>query len=360
MERHNYPALRQRPDFIYLDASNGFPLHDHVTQRVTTLAGQYVGMPGKGAYSDTMAINALVEETRQKAAELIGAHPSEITFVSSATEAARLVAEQWCVNNPDAIVAYSMEDHTATVNALASVPHERTHLLSYNEAGEYYGETGDATVFFLNHLHHMYGTDIATNKFRETNPQAKLVIDASQSVSRMVVDVQRLSADALYFSGHKLGVLPGVGVLYVAKKHRSEFDIQDNCGASLSWLGVASIGAAIDVLLQKSMSERSMYMTGLTNYLVEQLEEIPDVAFSKGAVGALDVCDGNGIVSFKLRGFTAADIMMLLDEHSIAVRGGDHCVSPEHADRDYVRVSMQGYTTHDDIDRLIEVLKGIR
>lgn len=44
---------------------------------------------------------------------------------------------------------------------------------------------------------------------------------ASQSISRLKVDVKRLRADALYFSGHKLGAVPGVGILYIAPEHRS-------------------------------------------------------------------------------------------------------------------------------------------
>jgi selenocysteine lyase/cysteine desulfurase len=40
------------------------------------------------------------------------------------------------------------------------------------------------------------------------------VIDASQAVPHFRVDVQQLDADFLYFTGHKLGALTGIGVLY--------------------------------------------------------------------------------------------------------------------------------------------------
>ncbi len=360
MNRDNYSVLRDRSELVYLDASNGFPLHERVIQRVTTLAGQLVGMPSKGAYSDTGAIEAIVEETRAKVAQLIGAQPSDILFVASASEAARLIARAWCLDDPASVVAYSPEDHTATMRALEWMPADRTRLLQYDEAGNLYGEVSDATIYFLNHLHHVYGSDIVPQAFKDEHPAVKLVVDASQSISRLPIDVKQLRADALYFSGHKLGAIPGAGILYIAPEYRAEFAPGDNSGASLPWLVIASIGAAIDVLLERPMARRTVYLAELSSYLIQQLEEIPGLTFSKGVAHTADTCTGHGIVSFRLQGYSATDIMMLLDEHGIAVRGGDHCLSPEHADRDYVRVSMQAYTNHDDIDHLIEVLKSIR
>ncbi len=357
MNRDNYPVLRARPELVYLDASNGFPLHEAIIKRVTTLANQYVGMPSKGAYSDSIAVSGIVEETRARVARLIGAEPADCLFVSSATEAARLVAEKWCLDDPAAIVAYSPEDHTATVRALERMSSERIRLLHYTETGGLDGGADDASVFFLNHLHHVYGSDIVPAAFKEGHPDAKLVIDASQSISRLNVDVKRLRADALYFSGHKLGAVPGAGILYIAPEHRSQFQPVDNAGASLPWLVIASIGTAVDILLEKPMNERNLYLAELSNYCIQRLEEIPDMTFSKGVAHALDVCTGHGIVSFKIRGYASSDIMILLDEHTIAVRGGDHCVSPEFADQDYVRISMQGYTTHEDIDECIDTIK---
>lgn len=356
MERNNYPSLQSRPSFVYLDASNGFPLHQDIIRQAADLMGRYAGMPGKGLYSDAAAVSAIVEEARQKVARLICADAADIYFISSASEAAKIIAEVWCVNDPEAVTAYSPEDHTATLRALEHIPPERLRKLQYSDTGTLHGNTKDATVFLLSQMHHIYGTDIATWDFKTSHPQAKLAIDASQSISRMEVNVAKLQADALYFSGHKLGALPGAGILYVAPEHKAKFKLEDGSGSSLPWISIASIGTSIDILLQKTMAARNLYLTQLTNYLVDRLEEIPDISFSKGMASALDICAGNGLVSFKIRGFSATDIMLLCDEHEIALRGGDHCVSPEYADQDFVRVSMQAYTTEKDIDRLVEVL----
>ncbi len=358
MQRSNYPVLKNRPELVYLDASNGFPLHERIIKEFEELSSRYAGMPGKGAYYDTVAISDIVENSRKKVAALIGAHPENIYFVSSASEAARLLAKTWC-EDPKAVIAYSPEDHTATLRALEHLPPSRTRLLRYNELGDLYGDTSDTTVFFLSHVHHIYGTDIATTPLKKARPDAKFIIDASQSIARMPVNVRKLHADALYFSGHKVGGIPGVGVLYVASKHHADFPIKDGGGASLPWQSIASIGTAIDILLEKSMNERNMYLARLTAYLVEHLEELPGMLFSKGTSSSLDTCDGSGIVSFQIRGYTAADVVLHCDEHGIAVRGGDHCVAPESGNQDFVRISMQAYTDTSDIDYLIEVLKKL-
>ena len=356
MERHSYPVLRDRPELIYLDASNGFPLHEVIINSVSALASSLVGMPGKAQYGDGYQASAIVEQTRQKIAKYINADSSEVFFVSSATEAARLLAEEWCLRDTTATVAYSPEDHTATSRALANMAPDRLRLLAYNETGQYQN-LAEASVYFVNHLHHLYGTDIVPSDIKERSPNSRLVVDASQSISRLEVDVKAMQADALYFSGHKLGAMGGSGVLFVAKAHHGRWKPTDFGGASLPLLAIASMGRAIDILASQSMFERDKYLAELTGYAISVLETVPGVVFSKGITQALDMCTGSGIVSFKLRGLSSTDVMLFLDEHNISVRGGDHCVSPEFADQDFVRISMQAYTTHDDIDRLVEVIR---
>lgn len=352
MDRNNYPALRDRPDFVYLDASNGFPLHERIIQRTTMLASTYIGMPLKGEYRDALAINDIVGQARQKVANLIGADVSEIHFVSSASEAVKLIVESWCIN--DTKVAYSPEDHIATMKALAVIPDDRKEPLTYGENGTLQAPSTQPNVFFLNYLHQLYGTGLNLADIRTANPSARLVLDASQAVARHPINVHSSEVDALYFSGHKLGAIPGAGVLYIAKKYQNSVTLPH---ASLPWITIASIETAIDILTEQSMINRDLYLAKLTTYAVEQLQDLPNIEFSKGLIHDLEICSGNGIVSFRIPGLSSYDVMLLLDDHGIAVRGGDHCVSPKFTSQDYVRISMQAYSTQADIDRLVAVLK---
>ena len=73
--------------------------------------------------------------------------------------------------------------------------------------------------------------------------------------------------------------------------------------------------------------------------------------------------DRLGPVSFELEGIHGHDVAEILDRHGVAVRAGHHCAQPL-MDRFGIiataRASFGVYTTHEEIDRLIEGLDDAR
>lgn len=51
------------------------------------------------------------------------------------------------------------------------------------------------------------------------SPSTMLIVDASQAVAHMALDVKTLGCDFLFFTGHKLGAFTGIGVLYGKAHH---------------------------------------------------------------------------------------------------------------------------------------------
>ena len=357
MDRSQYPVLANS-QIVHLDASAAFPLHAEVITAVNQAMITVLGAPGKAFYDGAMVATQEVERARCLVADFLHASPTEVFFVASATDAAKSIAELW---GRTGTVLYSPEDHSRIVQELTRRASDVCSV-AYSDSGEYdYAAIRRAqpAVAVLSQLHHIYGSDNHLAAIRNDLAQAKLVIDASQSASRMPIDVAALGCDALFFSAQKVGGLAGVGVLYIASRHHGALARSRLEPNTLPLVPIISLRAALEVLQHQTLTEINHYLARMTAWLIDQLQPMPALRFSKGPAGPSKACHGHGIVSFALQGYTAQDIAMILADHDIWVRGGDHCVDPDQVDQDTVRVSLHRYTTSHDLTRLLRVLEQL-
>jgi cysteine desulfurase / selenocysteine lyase len=71
-------------------------------------------------------------------------------------------------------------------------------------------------VIVLTHVHHVFGVETSVRKVRQlVGPLPRIVLDASQSIGHIPVNVSELGIDFLVFSGHKLFSDTGIGVLWI-------------------------------------------------------------------------------------------------------------------------------------------------
>jgi cysteine desulfurase/selenocysteine lyase len=204
---------------------------------------------------------------------------------------------------------------------------------------------------------------------------AKVVVDASQSVPHMAVDVQALNTDFFAFSGHKMLGLMGIGVLAAREDLLEEMDpvfyggemISDVDYLHSSWNdlpwkfeagtqnigGAISLGAAVDYLQDIGFDAIGAHDALLTRYALEQLSHIEGLRIFGPTEGRAPV------ISFNLNGVHAHDLATFLDSADIAIRAGHHCAKlimrrlrvPATA-----RASFYLYNTIEEIDRLVIAL----
>lgn len=354
MDRSQYPAL-VAGDIIHLDASAAFPVHNDVIAAVTTAMTSTLGTAGKACYEGARTAGDQISAIRQTVADFIHADPSEIFFVASATDAARIIGEMWAKGSR---LLYSAEDHSRVLREVAGRSKE-VYTVSYANNGEYdYSSipTRPLDVALLSHIHHVYGSDNHIHAIRKLLPGTKLVVDASQSISRTPIDVTALGCDALFFSAQKIGGLAGVGILYLAKKHHDESltpYIEPN---TLPLIPLVSLQAAVQVICQEDLAKISAQLSAMTVSLISELQQLPSVTFAKGPAFPDYRCHGHGIVSFSVTGYSSHDVAMILADQGIQVRGGDHCVDPTKANQDVVRISLHRYTTVDDMHTLVAAI----
>jgi cysteine desulfurase/selenocysteine lyase len=95
----------------------------------------------------------------------------------------------------------------------------------------------------------------------------------------------------------------------------------------------------------------------------EGLADIPGIRLLGDPSAGSGEVERVGLWSFDVDGVHAHDAGQFLDDRGIAVRVGHHCAAPLH--RQYgitasVRASAALYNTADEVDELVDAVRGIR
>lgn len=391
--REDFKFLNKK-DVVYLDSSSTSLKPNFVIDEINNYYENFPLNYGRGNSKYTLKINKKIAETREIIKEFINATSiDEIIFTSGATESSNLLAYSYGLlnlNDNDEILL-CQEDHKSTVlpwKNIKNILEKRNVDIKLKEIlidyeGDYKEEdllnkvNEKTKVVVLTHIHNMYGLEMDINKIvplvKEKNKDCKIILDASQSIGHIKVDVQELNVDFMYFSGHKMFALQGSGVLYVKKENykllnpfivgggnnNEEKDISNYSvfeSGTPNIPGIISLGSAIKYINVIGINKIEEYIYMLTRYLYEELLKIKEVDFNKG----IDKCKcaiGYGILSFKIKAISTSDISEIMDEYGVIIREGNFCNASNNDN--YIRVSLHVYNTKEDIDKFIKVIKYI-
>jgi cysteine desulfurase/selenocysteine lyase len=248
--------------------------------------------------------------------------------------------------------------------------------------------TSRTKVFSFVHQSNILGTvnPVAALVARAREVGALTVLDGSQSVPHMPVDVTDLGVDFVAFTGHKMCGPTGIGVLWgrrelleamppflgggemikvVSMEGATYADPPHRFEAGTPMIAQAvGLGAAVDYLTDIGMAAISAHEHELTAYALDALAGVPGLR----VIGPAEPVDRGGAISFVLsaeggRGVHPHDVGQLLDEQGIAVRVGHHCARPvcqRYGVPATTRASFHLYTTKSEIDALVEGLNVVR
>ena len=333
----------------------------------------------------------MYEEGHKKVAELIGAGDwREIIFTRNATESINLVAHGWGLHNlekGDEVVITIMEHHSNIVPwqmlrdqkgiTLKFVDVYDNGTLRLDQLKEHITER--TKLVSVIHASNVTG---AVNPISEISEEAKKVgalvlVDAAQTVPHMEVDVDVLGCDFLVASGHKMLGPTGIGFLYGRERLLESMSpfmyggdmiekVTMECSTwnELPWkfeagtpniAGGIALGAAVDYMNSVGLENIYAHETGLMDYAVAKIEEIPWINTYVPQVG-----EHVGVISFNVEGVHPHDVAGTLDEEGVAVRSGHHCAQPlmERLGMDYAaRISFYIYNTKEDIDITLKALE---
>ena len=331
------------------------------------------------------------ELAHKKTAEFIHADFSEVIFTKNATEAINLAMYSWGMQNirkGDEIVLTQMEHHSNLVpwQYLAKTKRASLKFLELDaKKGRIMPEdiykkiTNKTKLVSVTHMSNVLGT---INPVREIidlahDKKALVMLDVAQSVPHMPVDAQKLDADFMAFSGHKMLGPTGTGVLFAKKgllEKMQPFNYGGDMISSVSYedaewnelpwkfeagspnvAGAVGLSAAIDYLRKVGMDKIVKHDASLTKYALERLAEIKQVTI----FGPQETNDRGPVISFTLGDIHAHDVSTILDRDGIEVRGGHHCAMPLArllGVTATTRASFYLYNTKDEIDKFIASL----
>ncbi len=395
--RAQFPLLRAArvPPLVYLDSAATSQKPDVVLEAMDRYYATINSNIHRGIYRIAEEATAAYEDARAKLARLVGARsPAEIVFTRNSTEALNLVAWSWgraFLRPGEAIVLTEMEHHANLVpwQLLARERGLELRFIPVTGAGELALETlpglladGRAKLVSVVQLSNVVGT---LNPVAEIARQARAagavtVVDASQSVPHLPVDVRALGCDFLAFTGHKMLGPTGIGCLWAKREHLEamppflgggemirEVRLTESKWNDVPWkfeAGTMPIAEAI------GLAAAADYLTGLgleaiwehdrelAAYALERIVEVPGVR----VLGPPAEKRG-GVVAFTLGTLHAHDVATVLDSTGVAVRAGHHCAMPLHEKLGVhasARASFHCYSLREDVDALVEGLHRAR
>ena len=389
--KKDFPIFNNR-DVVYLDSGATSQRPSCVIDAIDEFYKNKNANPHRGAYELSIEATDVYETTRDKIANFINAmHSEEVIFTKNASEALNLIAYSYGLDNlknGDEVVISIMEHHSNLVpwQFVTKKTEAKLKYMYINDEYELSDDeikskiTSNTKIVGITHVSNVLGT---VNKVKDIIKYAHkmgaiVIVDASQSIPHMRIDVQDLDCDFLAFSGHKMMGPLGIGILYGKKRLLSNMNPFLMGGDMIEYVyedkttfaplpnkfeagtqnveGVVGLGAAIDYI------EKIGYDT-IANIEEEILE------YAKSELAKLDFVETYytpnaenhaSVISFNIKGVHPHDLATILDSEGVAVRAGDHCAQPLIR---YLklpatcRASFYIYNTKDDVDKLVEALK---
>ncbi|MGA8302340.1 MAG: SufS family cysteine desulfurase [Thermoplasmata archaeon] len=381
---------------VYLDSAATSQKPVSVLEAESRFYAQTNANVHRGVYALSVEATDAYEGARERVARFLHAKdPSEVVFVRGTTEALNLAAFSLgnsVLRRGDRVVATVMEHHSNIVpwHFLRDQRGIELEFIDIDDDGRLRLEEldrllGPATkVVTVTHVSNVLGT---VNPIREIADRAHaagalVVVDAAQSAPHRPVDVQRLGADLLAFSGHKVLGPMGIGVLWGRSDLLAEMPPASGGGEMIQEVhqdrvsyrepparfeagtpnvgGAVALSAALDYLERIGWDEIAAHERRLHAHAREEATRRFGDALR--VYGPADDHDRQGLQSFALRGVHPHDVANLLDADGIAVRAGHHCCQPlmeRLGVPALTRSSPYIYNTEAEVDRLYDGLEKV-
>ena len=391
--REDFPILAESVHghpLVYLDNAATMQVPQPVLDAVNAHYHHNNANVHRGVHTLSARATDALERARHTAAAFVGAQwDDEIIFTSGTTASINLVASALSCGRlgpGDEVIVAEQEHHSNLVpwqeacrrtgarlriwpvsergemelSALAPLLGERTALVACAWVSNVTGAV--APVQELCAMAHDAG--------------AQVLLDGAQAMKLGVTDVQALGVDYLVFSGHKLGALTGIGVLYgrrgclgalpptafgggmidqveLGRATFGPLPLRLEAGTP-NYVGAISLAAALDYLTALGLPAIAAQEDALTAECRALLSAIPGVQL----LGSPSRC--SGAVSFTVPGIHPFDIGALLDAQGVAVRTGHLCAMPlltRFGLDSVVRVSPAFYNTQQELQALCAALE---
>ena len=345
---------------IYLDANATTPVLPEIADVVSHTMQVCFGNPSSSHITGIQAKH-LLEQTRNKAREVIGATDGDILFTSGATEGIQtavvstlIAAKSHQIENP--VLLYGATEHKAVPNTLKhwnsvldinaqviAIPVDKNGILDHEFIRKHAANALMICTMAVNNETGVFQDLSAIEQvIRSENTHVAWMVDCVQALGKTNLALSQTTIDYAPFSGHKLYAPKGIGVLYIRKG--SAYTPFIAGGGQESGMrsgtenlpGIAGLNKLFSLLLDKQ------------NQTFKPIEQLH--AFREQLLAALTDTFGSitfnhsfehsvpTTLNFAVNELTSKEVMDLFDAAGIRVSGGSACSSG--ANRSFVLDAM--------------------
>ena len=364
----------------YLDNSATTPVLPEAAQAAVELMTEEYGNPSS-LHTKGFAARRRVEAARAAVAARLGARPEELTFTSGGTEANNLAlfgAAQARKRMGRKIVTTAAE-HDSVLNPCRELEKQGFQVVYLKPDGTgrlpeealfdaIDGDTVLVSVMLVNNeTGAVFPVEAAARAIRRKKAPALLHTDCVQAFGKLDFTPQKLGADLVTISGHKVHAPKGIGALYVKKGTRllpHVFGGGQERGlrpGTESTPLMAAFGRAVELL--PKAGEALPAVRDLNARLRRGLAQLEGVTVHSPEDGLPYV------LSFSAGRVRAETMLHFLAERGVFVSAGSACgrAKPSHVleamglPREQVasalRVSFSRFSTQEDVEALLQGLR---
>jgi cysteine desulfurase / selenocysteine lyase len=391
--RKDFPILKQNvkgQPLIYFDNAATSQKPQCVLDELESYYSSYNSNVHRGVHYLSQKATEEYEQARTTIQRFINARFNrEVVFTKGTTDGINLVANSWGLSSlceGDEVLISAMEHHSNIVpwQMLCEKTSAKLVVAPIDESGELILSEYEKLVsaktklVAITHISNTLGTINPINKLIEIahKNDAKILIDAAQSVPHLNVDVQQMNCDFFVFSGHKLFAPTGTGILYVKDELYSEMAPYQGGGDMIKEVsfekttynqppqkfeagtpniaGFIGLKRAVEYVQEVGLDNIYAYESKLHDFAFDEMNKIPELRFIGTASKKASV------ISFLVGDTHPFDIGTLLDQLGIAIRTGHHCTQPLmdwYKIPGTARASFCFYNTEEEIEFFVKSLR---
>lgn len=390
--KKDFPILKNNKGIIYLDSTATAQKPSYVIDGMKNYLENDYSNIHRWMYGIAEKSEALYKKSKQKVCEVIWANSfREIIYTYNSTYAANLISQTLRFNKKLKAwdkVLLSIVEHHANVVPWLILKEEIWIEVEYIWVDENFELDMDdfkkkydskVKVISITQVSNVTWVIFDIEEiWAKKRDDTYLIVDCSQSIPHFKIDVKKMNADFIFFTGHKVMSDSWIWVLWwkeeLLTKLRPIFSwwwaiawVQETCYKE-AWLpdrfepGTPNLTWAVSLLHAFEYIDSIWWFNKieklekeLIKYTLEKFKKYENIKL----IGSLKPDNRVWVFSFVVDSIHSLDIADFVAEYNICIRAGQHCAEPLLANiwvKHTCRMSLYIYNTKKDVDTFFEVL----